>query len=80
MVDALLGSIVGPTSSAEIEPPTEAEAYMSVTPNKEMCQRFLTPYGGQAGLNHWQDSHYFTGTFPTLFPCGTGGHRDERPQ
>jgi len=25
-------------------------------------------------LNNWQDPEYFTGSFPTLFPSGSGGH------
>jgi hypothetical protein len=25
-------------------------------------------------MNDWQDEEYFTGSFPTLFPLGTGGH------
>ncbi|CEO59600.1 hypothetical protein PMG11_04272 [Penicillium brasilianum] len=29
-------------------------------------------------LNHWQDPHYFTSAFPTLFPGGIGGHLDHR--
>lgn len=29
-------------------------------------------------LNHWQDPHYFTSAFPTLFPTGQGGHIDDR--
>jgi len=33
-------------------------------------------------MNDWQDQEYFTGSFPTLFPLGFGGHlveRQERP-
>lgn len=29
-------------------------------------------------LNQWQDPHYFTSAFPTLFPAGVGGHLDHR--
>jgi hypothetical protein len=25
-------------------------------------------------MNDWQDIEYFTGSFPTLFPLGAGGH------
>jgi hypothetical protein len=25
-------------------------------------------------MNDWQDANYFTGSFLTLFPLGTGGH------
>lgn len=35
---------------------------------------------GQATLmSNWEDPHYFTGAFPTLFPTGHGGHLDKRP-
>ncbi|PVH90222.1 hypothetical protein DM02DRAFT_636983, partial [Periconia macrospinosa] len=35
---------------------------------------------GQATLmSSWEDPHYFTGAFPTLFPNGIGGHQDQRP-
>jgi hypothetical protein len=33
-------------------------------------------------MNDWQDQEYFTGSFPTLFPLGFGGHlaeSQERP-
>jgi hypothetical protein len=30
-------------------------------------------------MNHWDDAHYFTSAFPTLFPNGIGGHKDQRP-
>jgi hypothetical protein len=34
---------------------------------------------GQSTLmSHWEDPHYFTAAFPTLFPTGTGGHQDHR--
>jgi hypothetical protein len=29
-------------------------------------------------LNQWQDHHYFTSAFPTLFPTGEGGHLENR--
>jgi hypothetical protein len=34
--------------------------------------------GQSAMVNRWEDPHYFTAAFPTLFPSGTGGHQDER--
>ena len=34
--------------------------------------------GQSALMNNWEDSCYFTGAFPTLFPTGTGGHQDKR--
>jgi hypothetical protein len=29
-------------------------------------------------MSRWEDPHYFTGAFPTLFPNGLGGHQDQR--
>jgi hypothetical protein len=35
--------------------------------------------GKPALMSAWEDPHmYFTGTFPTLFPTGIGGHLDQR--
>jgi hypothetical protein len=34
-------------------------------------------HGQVALLSHWHNSHYFTTTFPTLFPMGMGGHLDQ---
>ena len=31
-------------------------------------------------MNDWQDSEYFTGSFPTLFPLGIGGHLPDPQQ
>ena len=30
--------------------------------------------GGSVLMNDWQDPEFFTGSFPTLFPLGSGGH------
>ncbi|KAH7305354.1 hypothetical protein BKA65DRAFT_365141, partial [Rhexocercosporidium sp. MPI-PUGE-AT-0058] len=37
-----------------------------------------TMHGQSALMNNWEDPHYFTAAFPTLFPYGTGGHQEER--
>jgi hypothetical protein len=29
-------------------------------------------------MSNWEDPHYFTAAFPTLFPTGIGGHQDKR--
>jgi hypothetical protein len=34
--------------------------------------------GQFALMSTWEDPHYFTAAFPTLFPNGIGGHQDER--
>jgi hypothetical protein len=54
----------------------QATSFQNIVPRPPVIQ-----YGvrGQALLlNHWQDPHYFTSAFPTLFPTGAGGHLDER--
>lgn len=37
-----------------------------------------TMHGQSALMSNWEDPHYFTAAFPTLFPYGTGGHQEER--
>jgi len=34
--------------------------------------------GQSALMNSWEDPHYFTAAFSTLFPTGAGGHQDKR--
>jgi hypothetical protein len=34
--------------------------------------------GKSALMSNWEDPHYFTAAFPTLFPRGIGGHQDQR--
>ena len=34
--------------------------------------------GHPSCLNDWEDEHYFTEAFPTLFPLGDGGHLTKR--
>ncbi|KAH9203071.1 hypothetical protein DL95DRAFT_508538, partial [Leptodontidium sp. 2 PMI_412] len=36
------------------------------------------PRGQSALVNSWEDPHYLTAAFPTLFPKGIGGHLDQR--
>ena len=69
--------------------PLEAESQYTSTSHGNRTVRLTntqqrTPiieYGirGQASLlNQWQDPHYLTSAFPTLFPAGIGGHLDHR--
>jgi len=80
MIDALLGLVTGNSSS---EPDEEMQAAEDISDDHQPRQRD-TPmifYGirGQATLmSSWEDPHYFTGAFPTLFPNGFGGHKHER--
>jgi hypothetical protein len=39
---------------------------------------FYAIHGQSALMNSWEDPHYFTAGFPTLFRTGTGGHQDKR--
>lgn len=69
--------------SFEICPqPTSAAQMGHVTSSNSSHHRPpVIEYGirGQALLlNQWQDPHYFTSAFPTLFPTGMGGHLDDR--
>ncbi len=36
--------------------------------------------GQPVPLNDWEDPHYFTSTFPCLFPFGTGGYLEQRKE
>ena len=36
------------------------------------------PESDMAPKSLYQDSDFFTGSFPTIFPRGTGGHKDSR--
>ena len=77
MVDALLGAVAG--RSGDMETPTDDGVHVRHSEQRNVPTISYAIRGQAALLNHWQDSHYFTAAFPTLFPCGTGGHRDERP-
>jgi hypothetical protein len=77
MVDALLGIVAG--RSGETETPANEGVHVRHTEQRNVPTISYAIRGQAALLNHWEDSHYFTGAFPTLFPNGTGGHRDERP-
>lgn len=35
-------------------------------------------HGQSVLMNNWEDTHYFTAAFRTLFPYGIGGPQDER--
>ena len=77
LIDALLGVVTGNTRWVD-------ETDGSDEHEHEHRQRDLPTISyairGQATLmSSWEDPHYFTGAFPTLFPNGLGGHQDQRP-
>jgi hypothetical protein len=75
MIDALLGMVTDRSN------PTD-QTMPPATANRPDRRNVPTiAYGIQGPtvlLNHWEDPHFFTGAFPTLFPNGTGGHLDDR--
>jgi hypothetical protein len=81
LIDALLGVVTGNTRWVD---ETDQAADSSHEPEHEHRQRDLPTISyaihSQATLmSSWEDPHYFTGAFPTLFPNGLGGHQDQRP-
>ena len=77
MIDALLGLI---TSNASQEDETADD--VPEEPQHRRRDEPMISYAirGQATLmSSWEDPHYFTGAFPTLFPTGLGGHKEQRP-
>ena len=77
MVDALLGMVAD--RSGEMETPINEGVHVRHTEQRNVPTISYAIWRQATLLNHWQDAHYFTGAFPTLFPCGTGSHLDERP-
>src|SRR5947209_8763738 len=74
MIDALLGLV---TSNASQEDETAEEEPQHRRRDEPMISYAIR---GQATLmSSWEDPHYFTGAFPTLFPTGLGGHKERRP-
>jgi hypothetical protein len=79
MIDALLGLVTGTSSQAD-EAAEAVEA--SEDPKRRQKDVPMVSYAirGQATLmSTWEDPHYFTSAFPTLFPNGLGGHQEPRP-
>lgn len=80
MIDALLGVITGNTCNADEETPTVDDISDRHQCRKKNIQIISYAIRGQATLmSSWENPHYFTGAFPTLFPTGLGGHLEQRP-
>jgi hypothetical protein len=84
LIDSLLGVVTGNTRWVDESDDTDQAVDSSDEHDHEHRQRNLPTITytirGQATLmNNWEDPHYFTGAFPTLFPNGIGGHLDKRP-
>jgi hypothetical protein len=77
MIDALLGITANDSSGGSQETQTAGD----ITGQHRQGNTPMISYAirGQATLmSNWEDPHYFTGAFPTLFPSGLGGHLDKR--
>jgi hypothetical protein len=81
LIDALLGVMTSDLSQAdEITPVTEDPDEHEYERTRRGLPTISYAVRGQASLmSSWEDPHYFTGAFPTLFPNGFGGHKDQRP-
>ena len=80
MIDALLGVISGNTCDAD-DADEETLAADNISDRHKYKRRdvlmiFYTIRGQATLMNSWENPHYFTGAFPTLFPTGLGGHLD----
>jgi hypothetical protein len=74
MIDALLGLVTGNASQEDKTAEEEPQYRRRDEPMISYAIR------GQATLmSSWENPHYFTGAFPTLFPTGLGGHKEQRP-
>ncbi|KAF7586257.1 hypothetical protein BBP40_009194 [Aspergillus hancockii] len=67
--------------SWEVRPQFISAGHMAQATSSSPHHRSPVEHGvrGQALLlNQWQEPHFFTSAFPTLFPIGKGGHLDDR--
>lgn len=79
MINALLGMVPDSSRPADEMGPATDDAVDEDESGPRNIPTISYAIRGQAVLlNHWEDPHYFTGAFPTLFPNGTGGHQDKR--
>jgi hypothetical protein len=80
LIDSLLGVVTG--NSSRVDEFTQAADDSHEYEHTQMQKNLPTiSYNirGQATLmSSWENPHYFTGAFPTLFPNGLGGHLDKR--
>src|SRR5947207_2627258 len=77
MIDTLLGLITSNTSQEN-----ETASDILEKPQHRQRDEPMISYAirGQVTLmSNWEDPYYFTGAFPTLFPTGLGGHKEQRP-
>ena len=80
LIDGLLGVITGKSSQVEERTMPATDESDEIEHRQRDLPTISYAIRGQATLmNSWEDPHYFTGAFPTLFPSGLGGHQDQRP-
>jgi hypothetical protein len=79
MIDALLGMVTGNPYHADGRASTTNDAIKERSHRQRNVPIISYAMRGQATLvNCWEDPHFFTAAFPTLFPSGIGGHLDQR--
>src|SRR5271170_788163 len=80
-IDALLRVVTGNPSEADTTTAAAEDNPDDLGHRQREVPVISYSIRGQAALmNSWEDPNYFTGAFPTLFPKGLGGHRDQRPK
>lgn len=79
MIDALLGIATGTRPQAGEGESTADDGTNGHPHTQKDGPTISYAIRGEATLvNCWEDPHYFTAAFPTLFPSGIGGHLDQR--
>jgi hypothetical protein len=82
MVDALLGMITGNTYNTD-KADKETPAADNISDRRQYRKRDVlivsyTIYRQATLMSSWENSYYFTGAFPMLFPTGLGRYLDQR--
>jgi hypothetical protein len=78
-IDALRAVVASnPCRSGERQPGTDDAADEHEHRQRNMPTISYAIRGRSTLMNHWEDPHFFTAAFPTLFPSGIGGHQDQR--
>jgi hypothetical protein len=81
LIDALLGVATGRSSLLDetVETADDSDGHQHMHRQRDLPTISYAIHGEATLMNSWEDPHYFTGAFPTLFPNGLGGHQHQRP-
>jgi len=84
LIDALLGVVTGNSpqvdeTSQAADDADDADEHEHGHRQRDLPTISYAIHGQATLMSSWEDPHYFTGAFPTLFPNGLGGHQDKRP-